>query len=133
MGLSVDSTKTLGEFDFPKMTAWESSWATIKDYSGSTLANIRTLLQLVGVSLGAAGSVGAGYQSTGPIPAYATGGVVPGFSWQPQLAIVHGQERITPNGRNEPMVININANVSNPADAEALAYRVARIIQGRAR
>jgi hypothetical protein len=31
------------------------------------------------------------------------------------------------------MVININATVANAADAEALAYRVARIIQGRGR
>lgn len=72
-----------------------------------------------------------GTSMRGGLAQYAKGGIVPGPIGAPQFAIVHGGERITPVGKAEPTVININANVQNAADAEALAYRVARIISAR--
>lgn len=59
-------------------------------------------VRLTGSSLAAAILSGRNPSKTGPaIAAYASGGMVPGARGSPQLAIVHGGEKITPPGAVE--------------------------------
>lgn len=49
-----------------------------------------------------------GAPGTVQLPGYATGGIVPGPIGTPQLAVVHGGERITPYGRgNGDIIVNV--------------------------
>jgi hypothetical protein len=92
----------------------------------------------------AASSVGStvsgAYEFGKSMLGFATGGVVPGYIGQPQLALVHGGERITPAGGmsaggSMPSVnVYVTGNtISRDTDIEDLAQRVGDAIMGRLR
>lgn len=62
---------------------------------------------------------------------FQTGGVVPGPIGAPQLAVVHGGERIIPSGRGGgSIIININNPVvRQTSDLKAMANEVSRVLQ----
>lgn len=104
---------------------------------GSTIKNVVTGLPGAGIIRGA-------YQTVGEFGAsllgFQSGGVVPGPLGSPQLAVVHGGERITPvsgltrGGSGSSIVVNISGNtISNTADMQDLADRVGEQIMRRIR
>jgi len=62
------------------------------------------------------------------VEGYARGGVVPGPSGQPQLAMVHGGEKILPPGRGAGMTVNlvINGDINGMDDFEQKVTSVIR-------
>ncbi len=62
---------------------------------------------------------------------FQSGGVVPGPIGAPQLAVVHGGERIIPTGRSGgSVIININnPMVRQSSDIKAMANEVSRVLQ----
>lgn len=62
---------------------------------------------------------------------FQSGGIVPGPIGAPQLAVVHGGERIIPSGRGGgSIIININnPMVRQSSDIKAMANEVSRVLQ----
>lgn len=89
--------------------------AAVQQFIGDTMAKalgfIQTVIDTIKTALGLAGQLGdainkphtaqdtVNYHNSGKLPGYATGGMVPGATGAPQLAIVHGGETITPAGQ----------------------------------
>lgn len=60
------------------------------------------------------------------IPGFASGGIVPGPVGAPQLAVVHGGERVIPNGGGgNSITINFNGVVTDPV---AVGQEIARML-----
>ncbi len=68
------------------------------------------------------------------LPTFAGGGIVPGPTGAPVLAVVHGQERISPpGGGNVSITLNVGNMWGSRADAEKLLDMIQRGLRSRQR
>lgn len=91
-------------------------------------------MQLIDVAARAGSAIKSGFsKAVGWLPGFQSGGIVPGAVGQPQMAVVHGGETITPFGKGTGGGGAVTINVNNPvvrsdSDINKLANTIAEIL-----
>jgi hypothetical protein len=89
---------------------------------------IEQLNKIPGVNLGELNKVSFG------LPSFASGGIVPGAIGEPQLAVVHGGEFISPSSPGSGVTVNVyGLSVREEADIHKIARELQRELQLRSR
>lgn len=118
-------------------TAWgllEDIYDKMKDKVRDTIDNIKdkiqSLINLLERAWGWVSRIGKGIGSTIGIKGYAVGGTVPGTLGAPQLAMLHGGEKVIPRNSGTSFGnINVTVNTTGGVNANSLAYEIMKEIK----
>ena len=95
--------------------------------------NASSLYQTIATIVANAAAVGGATSSgSASVPGYQFGGIVPGPLGAPQLAVVHGGERIIPTGRSSSGGVTINIGTLYGTSRE-VAEQTARYLAAQLR
>lgn len=128
--LMVEFIQTIKRLVTEGFEPWVEGFEKIIEF-GNRIIEVyeRVKSSISGVFSNIGTNIGTGARSL--IPGFADGGIVPGPIGAPQLAVVHGGERVIPVGKSGPggIMVNITGNtISSDLDMRDLADRVGREI-----